>query len=135
MNVKLLGIVAGFVLLLLIGIPIVLGLTIGRETTRDLIIITWGVLSILAFGLMCMFFLTLATGTNKLIGNVRTVVNDDLRPIIHTGEETVKNVTGTSRFVGDTVVQPIIRLYGIIAGVRRGFSVFTRVSGRGKKKV
>jgi len=132
---KAIGIIAGLAFLILfVIVPIVLGIWLGRETTRDLIIIAWGLLSVLAVGLACMFVFSLWRGTSALIGNVRTVVNEDVRPIIATGEETVKNVTGTTRFVGDTVVSPIIRLYGIIAGIRRGFSVFTRVSGRGTKK-
>lgn len=103
------------------------------DTTRDLIVIIWGVISILTFLFMLLFLLFLWRGVNKLIGSVNIVVNDDIRPMLVTSRESLNNVTGTTRFLSDTIAQPVIRLYGIIAGVRRGIGVFSGVTGRGRK--
>lgn len=98
---------------------------------RDWFIIIWALLSIVATVFFILFVFTAWRGVKGLIGNVKLVVNEDIRPIIATGKESANNVTGTARFVSDTVVQPVIRAYGVINGVRRGAKVFT---GGGKDK-
>jgi hypothetical protein len=77
--------------------------------------------------------LMLWRGIMGLIRDARLTIREDLRPILATSRETVNNVTGTSRFLSDTVVSPVLRLYGLIAGIRRGFAVFTGLTRRGKR--
>lgn len=103
------------------------------EATRDVIVIIWGVLSILAFVLFILFILALWRGISGLIRDVKLIANEDVRPMLATARESANNVTGTTRFVGDAVVQPVIRVYGIVSGVRRGIGVFTGLTRRGKK--
>lgn len=120
-------------LVLLIGLPIVMVALIGRETFRDVVIITWGGLSIIAFLLVILVLLSLWRGVMGLVKDVKLTVREDVQPLLATGRETVNNVTGTSRFLSDTVVSPVLRLYGIVSGVRRGFAVFTGLTRRGKR--
>lgn len=103
------------------------------EATRDIVIIIWGILGILAFVFLILLIYTLWRGVRGLLGDVRVVMNEDMRPIIATSRESINNVTGTTRFLSDTIVQPIIRLYGIINGFRRGLSVFLGLTRRRKK--
>lgn len=103
------------------------------ETLRDWVIIIWGIISIVMFLMIILFLLSLWRGIRGLIRNIRLVVNEDVRPMLATGRESVNNVTGTARFLGDTVVSPVIRVYGIVSGVRRGVGVFTRLTGRGRR--
>jgi hypothetical protein len=121
------------VLLALIGIPIGMVAWLGRETFRDVVIITWGGLSIIAFLLVILWILALWRGIMGLIKDVRLTMREDVLPLLATGRETVNNVTGTSRFLSDTVVSPVLRLYGIISGIRRGVAVFTGLTRRGKR--
>lgn len=103
------------------------------ETLRDWVIIVWGVISIVMFLTIILFLLSLWRGIRGLIGNIRLVVNEDVRPMLATGRESVNNITGTARFLSDTVVSPVIRIYGIVSGVRRGIGVFARLTGRGRR--
>lgn len=103
------------------------------ETLRDWVIIIWGIISIVMFLMIILFLLSLWRGIRGLIGNIRLVVNEDVRPILATGRESVNNLTGTARFLGDTVVSPVIRVYGLVSGVRRGLGVLTRLTGRGRR--
>jgi hypothetical protein len=43
----------------------------------------------------------------------------------------VDSIRGTTSFVADTAVAPVIRLYGIVSGIRRFLSVLT---GFGKRR-
>jgi hypothetical protein len=127
------GLILIIVLAVLIGVPIGMVAWLGRETFRDVVIITWGALSIIAFLLVILVLLSLWSGVRGLIKDVKLTVREDVQPLLATGRETVNNVTGTSRFLSDTVVSPVLRLYGIISGVRRGFTVFTGITRRGKR--
>lgn len=103
------------------------------ETLRDWVIIIWGIISIVMFLMIILFLLSLWRGIRGLIGNIRLVVNEDVRPILATGRESVNNLTGTGRFLSETVVSPVIRVYGLVSGVRRGLGVLTRLTGRGRR--
>jgi|SRR5579884_162211 hypothetical protein len=104
-----------------------------HEAVRDWVIIVWGSIGILAFLFFILFLLALWRGINSLIGETKVVVREDVRPIIATSRESVNNVAGTTRFLGDTIVRPVIRVYGIVAGIRRFIGVFTGLAGRGRK--
>ncbi len=122
------------VLIVLVAALVGLAAWIGRENTRDIIIIIWGILSILALAMLIWLFVVIGAGVSRLVKDVRVIANEDVRPIIATTRESANNVTGSTRFVGDTVVSPIIRLYGIIAGIRRAIGVFTRLTRRGRRE-
>jgi hypothetical protein len=128
-----LALIAIILLALLVGVPVGGVALLGRETFRDVVIITWGALSILAFLLVILWILVMWRGIMGLVRDVRVTVQEDVRPLLATGRESVNNVTGTTRFLSDTVVSPVLRLYGIVAGVRRALSVLTGLAGRGRR--
>jgi hypothetical protein len=99
---------------------------------RDIIVIIWGILSILLLAALILVVVILALSVKRLISEVRELLNTGVRPVLSSARETADNVTGTTRFVGDKVVRPIIRVVGIISGVRRGIGVFTGLTGRGR---
>ncbi|MFN8558349.1 MAG: hypothetical protein U0531_13730 [Dehalococcoidia bacterium] len=121
-------------LLVLVGFPVGLAAITGRETARDIIIITWGVLSIVAFVLLIWLLLVLGLGVMRVVRIVNVTVAEDVRPILATTRESVNNVTGTSRFLADSVAIPVIRLYSIIAGIRRWLGIITGLARRGRTR-
>jgi hypothetical protein len=74
----------------------------------------------------------------NLVSTVNELVNTSVKPVIDTTQQTLTNVTGTTQFLGDTIVSPLIRVISIFAGIRRAVGVFTGVSsklrGRGGEK-
>ena len=53
-----------------------------------------------------------------LIGRLVTTLQEEIKPILNSAKQTANTVQGTTRFVADTVVNPIISLAGMGAGVR-----------------
>ena len=51
-------------------------------------------------------------------------------PILDSAKITFQNVKGTSSFVSEKVVEPIIKTYGFAAGARRTIGIITRLSKR-----
>ena len=57
-----------------------------------------------------------------LIVQVSSLINlmqNEMRPILQATTETVNNLRGTAEFLGENVVQPVIKLNGYLAGLQR----------------
>jgi hypothetical protein len=100
------------------------------ESARDLVIIIWGVLSILTLAVVLLIALFIGLSVKNLVNTVNELVNTSIKPAIETSQQSVANVTGTTQFLGDTIVSPIIRVISFFAGVRRFLGVFTGLSGK-----
>ncbi len=100
------------------------------DTARDVVIILWGVMSILTLIVVLLIALFIGLSVKNLVNTVNELINTSVKPIIDSGQQSVANVTGTAQFLGDTVVSPLIRIFGVLAGVRRGIAVFAGVRGR-----
>lgn len=57
-----------------------------------------------------------------LIVQVASLINlmqNEVRPILHATSETVNTLRGTAEFLGENVVQPVIKLNSYLAGLQR----------------
>jgi hypothetical protein len=93
---------------------------------RDIVIIIFGILGLIALILSIVFTVLIGWGVLKLIRVSRSTVTDGVTPALENARETVQGVRGTVAFVEEAVVSPIIRVYGLASGVRRGFRVLSR---------
>jgi hypothetical protein len=60
------------------------------------------------------------------------MLRDEVMPILYSTQETLGTVRGTTTFVSDRVVQPVVKLSSYSAGVRQAVHVlFGRSNGRG----
>jgi hypothetical protein len=94
------------------------------SSVRDLSII------ILAFESIVIGILlgVLIVAVTKLIRMLR----DEVLPILYSTQETLGTIRGTTTFVSDRVVQPVVKVSSYTAGVRQAVSVlFSRSNGRG----
>jgi hypothetical protein len=99
---------------------------------RDIVVIVWGILSILLLLTLTIVVITLALSVKRLITDVNDLLNSGVKPVLASARDSAENVAGTTRFVGDRVVAPVIRVISIVAAVRRGVAIFTGLTGRGK---
>ena len=51
------------------------------------------------------------------------MLRDEVMPILYSTQETLGTVRGTTTFVSDRVVQPVVKLSSYTAGVRQAVSV------------
>ena len=104
------------------------------ETTRDWVIIISGAMSILVLMAVFVFVVVLGLAARALLGATRNLLDNEVTPLISSARATVKTVRGTTNFIGETAANPVIKVYGIAAGVRRGVSVLSGLRGRGGDK-
>ena len=101
------------------------------EELRDLIIVVWGILGIVFLAVAIVLGIVVGVSARGLIGTVQSLLRDDVQPTLRSARQTVDSIRGTTSFVADTAVAPVIRVYGIFSGVRRFLSVLL---GFGKRR-
>ena len=97
---------------------------------RDWIVVIYGVLGIVFLAVSTLLVIFLFFTFRGLKNVVRDLLQETVKPTLDSVRDTARSVRGTTDFVGQTAVRPIIRTYGLLAGVRRGASVLAGLTGR-----
>ena len=90
---------------------------------RDTVVIVFGIVGIVALTLVILFTVLIGLAALRLIKAAKGTVTDGLAPILENARETTTEVRGSTEFVAETLVRPLIRVYGIFAGIKKGLSV------------
>jgi hypothetical protein len=106
-------IVGGVVILVLLGVAIYFLLQPGTPTDRirDVFIIVVALESLVIGVALIVLVVQLASLINLL--------QNEVRPILKATSDTVNNLRGTAEFLGENVVEPVVRLNGYLAGLYR----------------
>jgi nitrate reductase gamma subunit len=107
------GVVA-ILILLVTGIYLLLRPQTDPETVskiRDVFIIVMALESLLIGVALIVLMIQVASLTNLL--------QNEVRPILQSTTETINNLRGTAEFLGENVVQPVIKLNGYLASLQR----------------
>ena len=83
--------------------------TVGK--IRDVFIIVMALESLLIGAALIVLMIQVASLINLL--------QNEVRPILQSTTETVNNLRGTAEFLGENIVQPVIKLNGYLAGLQR----------------
>ncbi len=108
------GIIAVIVLLVaLLGVAIYFLLQPNTPTDkiRDVFIIVVALETLVIGVALVVLIVQLASLINLL--------QNEVRPILHATSETVNTLRGTAEFLGENVVEPVIKLNGYLAGLKR----------------
>ena len=113
------GIIAGVIVFLaLIGLA-VYALTLNADATsniRDIFIIFMAFESLLIGAALVILIIQVA--------NLINLVQNEIRPILDATNETVNTLRGTTAFLSENLVEPVIKLNSNLAGLRRFFELF-----------
>ncbi|MFQ5879512.1 MAG: hypothetical protein ACE5IZ_05000 [Dehalococcoidia bacterium] len=69
----------------------------------------------------------------RLLSAIRNTVENGVTPLLSSFRETANSVRGTTAFVTETAVSPIIRILSVVAGVRRALGVLLGFGRRGRR--
>jgi hypothetical protein len=92
------------------------------ENARDITIVVLGVLAILQLIVLLVLTIVIYKKVVPLL--------DKVGGVLDSAKAAATNAAGTSKFVGEAVVTPIIKVAGFAAGVRRGVSTLGRIVRR-----
>ena len=108
------GVAIGIVLLLLLlaaSIYYLLQPTSPTDKIRDIFIIIVALESLVIGVALVVLIVQLASLINLL--------QNEVRPILKATNDTVNNLRGTAEFLGENVVEPVIKLNSYLAGLNR----------------
>ncbi len=119
--------------LLALGVTALVRYDIGpsTEAAYDWVIIIYGLMGILFFLLLILVLGALVFLLLRIRGSITDLI-DEIRPTLAEVQRTAENVRGTSEFIADTAVNPVIRIVAITRGVRRGISSI--IGSRARRK-
>lgn len=101
-----------------------------REQFRDWVIIAVGLSWALMFVVMTAVLLVIGFGSKALIGSARSILNDEVKPILDNVKGTTETVRGTTEFMSEKAVSPVIRIYGVASAIWKALSVLLGLSRR-----
>lgn len=106
-------IVGAVILLVLLGTAIYFLLQPGTPTDRirDVFIIVVALETLVIGAALIVLIVQLASLINLL--------QNEVRPILHATSETVHTLRGTAEFLGESVIEPVVKLNGYLAGLNR----------------
>jgi hypothetical protein len=113
------GIVAGCILLLALIALAIFGLLQNSSITaniRDIFIIFMAFESLIIGVALVVLIVQIASLINLL--------QNEVRPILKSTSETVNTLRGTTEFLSENLVEPVIKLNSSIAGLRRILALF-----------
>jgi hypothetical protein len=119
------GIVLGALLVLVILISIFFGLMTHPRFTaglRDVAIIVLALVTMITSILLAILLYQLQSLT--------VLLRDEIQPILESINQTTSTVRGTTTFVSDTVVSPVIKVAGYVSGVRQASRALFGRSGK-----
>jgi len=108
------SIIAGVVLILVlhgVAIYFLMQPTAPTDKIRDVFIIVVALESLVIGVALIVLIVQLASLINLL--------QNEVRPILNATNETVNTLRGTAEFLGENVVEPVIKLNGYLAGLKR----------------
>lgn len=108
------GLIAGGVLLVIAIGAAIYGLTRDPATTatiRDIFIIFLAFESLLIGAALVILILQIASLIN--------LIQNEVKPILKSTSETVNTLRGTTQFLSENLVEPVIKLNAYLAGLRK----------------
>lgn len=60
------------------------------------------------------------------VRNLAKLLREEIKPILDSADETVRTMRGTTAFVSDTFVSPIVRASSFVSGVGQAVRILTR---------
>ncbi|MGD0609868.1 MAG: hypothetical protein ABSB41_00020 [Anaerolineales bacterium] len=113
------GIIAGVIVVLALVAGAVYGLLQNPGTTaniRDIFIIFMAFESLIIGVALVILVIQIASLINLL--------QNEVKPILAATNETVNTLRGTTEFLSENLVEPVIKLNSTVAGLRRIFEIF-----------
>lgn len=87
---------------------------------RDLAIVLLAIESLFIGGVLIVLILE--------IRSLAKLLREEIKPILDSADETVRTVRGTTTFVSDTFVNPMIRVSGFASGILQALRILSRRS-------
>jgi hypothetical protein len=98
-------------------------------TFRDWVIIFSGIAIGSFFVVGAVIAIVLGLLMRSLLRKTSSLIDENVKPLLDSAKETADQAKGTAAYISSAAVTPIVRTYGVIAGVRRAVGVIAGLTG------
>jgi hypothetical protein len=98
---------------------------------RDVVIILYGFAGFVFVLLLSILVFAVYRAFRGLQKTVTELIDDSVKPTLGSIRETAQTIKGTTEFVGDKAVSPVIKTYSTVAAAKRGLAVLAGLRRRG----
>ena len=102
------------------------------EQFRDIVVIVYGAMGVILFLALTIAAFGLLFAVRALTRGIQTLLDDSIRPTLDEVHKTAQNVRGTTEFVADSTVHPLIRAMSVGRGIKRGVASVAGIRNRRK---
>lgn len=88
------------------------------EFVRDLAIILLAIESLVIGGILIVLIWE--------VRNLTKMLREEIKPIIDSADETVRTMRGTTSFMSETLVKPVVRASSFASGVAQALRILSR---------
>ena len=113
------AIAAGVIILVIAIILAVYGLTLNPGLTqnlRDIFIIFMALESLIIGAALVVLIIQIASLINLL--------NNEIKPVLEATNETIATLRGTTQFLSENLVEPVVKLNSYVAGLQKMLDIF-----------
>ena len=103
-------------------------------TFRDWVIIFMGIAVAAFFFVALVLTIVLGLLGRVVLRKTSALLDERVGPLLDTAKDTASQARATTAFVSEAAVTPIVRAYGVAAGVRRAAGVIAGLTGAGGEK-
>ena len=99
------------------------------EEFRDWVIIIMGIAVAAFFAVGLIIMIVLGLLTRSLLKKTTGMIDGNVKPMLDSARDTLEHAKGTTSYIAESAVTPIVRTYGVVAGVRRAAGVIAGLTG------
>jgi amino acid permease len=103
-------------LLIIIVVTVLLQPTTPTDKVRDVFIIFMALESLIIGAAMVVLMVQIATLINLL--------NNEIKPMLEATNETISTLRGTTQFLSENLVEPVVKLNSYVAGLQKMVDIF-----------
>ena len=100
---------------------------------RDVVVIVYGVMGVVLMLALAIAAFGVWFAVRTLSRSVRSLLEGNVKATLDDVQQTVHNVRGTSEFMADSAVHPVIRTIAVARGLRRGIASVAGLRNRGSR--
>lgn len=101
------------------------------QELRDLVLVIFAIAGTVLFVISAVVLLSVGVVARSLIVNVNRAVQEGIVPTVRAIRETVNTIRGTTSYISQTAVSPLMRGYAALAALRKASKV---MGGRRRPK-
>ena len=103
-------------------------------TFRDWVVIFMGIAVAAFFVVALVMTIVLGLLGRIVLRKTSALLDESVKPLLGSAKQSADNIKGTTAYVSNAAVTPIVRTYGVVAGVRRAAGVIAGLAGASTEK-